>query len=102
MKYPVFAISLLLCAPALAQKPFTLDELFPEKSYYGGTPRAVKFSEDDRYVGYLWKTYDDKGGSDLWVWDTKEKKARRLTTIDTFAPFDKDIPAAKERYRRAQ
>jgi dipeptidyl-peptidase 4 len=102
MKTALLSLTLLLCIPALAQPPapLTLDELFPEKSYYGSTPRAMSFSEDDRYVGYLWKTYDDKGGSDLWVWDTKEKKARRLTTIDTFAPFDKDIPAAKERYAK--
>lgn len=95
------ALCLTVSSSVLAQsKPLTLDELFPEKPFFGGAARGMKFSEDDRYVAYLWKGYDDKGGADLWVWDTKEKKARRLTTIDTFLPFDRDIPAAKARYAK--
>lgn len=102
-RHALLLLATSLALPALAQspKPLTLEELFPEKTYSGATPRGMKFSEDDRYVAYLWKGgYDEKGGGDLWVWDTKDKKSRRLTTIDTFAPFDKDIPAAKERYQK--
>jgi dipeptidyl-peptidase 4 len=102
-RYTLILLASSLALPVLAQsqRPLSLDELFPEKSYSGAPPRALSFSEDDRYVAFLWKgSYDEKGGADLWVWDTKEKKSKRLTTIDTFAPFDKDIPAAKERYKK--
>ncbi|MFN8219779.1 MAG: prolyl oligopeptidase family serine peptidase [Fimbriimonadales bacterium] len=77
----------------------TLDDLYPEKPLTGKTARGMSWSSDDRYVAYVWNPYDDKG-SDIWVYDTVEKKATRITSIDMMAPFDRDTLKTKERYQR--
>lgn len=92
---------LLLRAAAWADPPAarTLDELFPERSYLGKSARAMAWSQDGRYLAYLWNPFDD-AGYDLWVYDTKESKALRLTSLETFRPFDRDIPGIATRYQQ--
>lgn len=105
---------LLLCAallaallPARAAAPpaaLTLEELFPDKAFLGRAARAMAWSHDDRYLAYLWNPHDpalkNPGGADLWVYDRTDGKTRRLTDLETFAAFDRDIPAIRERYQR--
>jgi dipeptidyl-peptidase 4 len=99
------ALSLVPTTQVFAQNtqntpaPLTLDQLFPEKPLTGKSARNVKWSPDDRYVAYLWNAYDDKG-FDLWIYDTKDNKAKRVTTIDSFFAFDRELPAIKERYEK--
>jgi dipeptidyl-peptidase-4 len=80
-------------------KDLTLEDLFPKKSHFGKTARGMAWSFDDRYLAYLWNAYDDKG-YDLWLYDTKEGKAKRLTSPDLFTAYDRDLPAILERYKK--
>jgi hypothetical protein len=75
-----------------------LEDLFPKKSMFGKRARGVAWSHDDRYLAYLWNAYDDKG-YDLWVYDTKEKKARRITSPELFVAFDRELKPIIERYK---
>jgi len=86
--------------PANASEPaITLDMFFPKKSPRGKTPAGLGWSEDGRYLGYLWNPYDDHG-NDLWVYDSESGKSRRLTSIEMFADFDREIPSIIERYKK--
>ncbi len=76
-----------------------LEDLFPKKSFFGKRARGLAWSHDDRYLGYLWNAYDDKG-YDLWVYDTRERKSKRLTSPETFLPFDRELKAIIERYKK--
>jgi dipeptidyl aminopeptidase/acylaminoacyl peptidase len=76
-----------------------LDDLFPKKSFFGKRPRGMAWSHDDRYLAYLWNAYDDKG-YDLWVYDMKERKSRRLTSPETMLPFDRELKPIIERYKK--
>jgi dipeptidyl aminopeptidase/acylaminoacyl peptidase len=76
-----------------------LEDLFPKKSMFGKRARGVAWSHDDRYLAYLWNAYDDKG-YDLWVYDTKEKKARRITSPELFVAFDRELKPIIERYKK--
>lgn len=76
-----------------------LYDLFPKKSYFGKTARNVAWSYDDRYIAYLWNPYDVKGW-DIWLYDTKTGKSKRITSIELMANFDRDIPKIIERYKK--
>jgi len=86
-------------ADAKKAEGLKFDDLFPKKNFFGKSARAVAWSHDDRYLAYLWNAYDDKG-YDLWVYDTKEKKAKRLTSPETFLQFDRDLKEIIERYKK--
>ncbi len=75
------------------------DDVFPRKRLSGKSAQAVAWSFDDRYLAYLWNPYDDKG-NDLWVYDAKEGKATRLTTIEMMAGYDRDTAKAIDRYKK--
>lgn len=98
------SLSLLLTtvsmAPSLAPDPkMSFDEMFPRRPYIGKSAAGMEWSHDDRYVAYLWNSYDAKG-LDLWVYDTKDGSTRQLTNIERMRPFDRDIPKAIERYKK--
>jgi dipeptidyl aminopeptidase/acylaminoacyl peptidase len=77
------------------------DDLFPRRSYLGKSARVLGWSHDDRYMAYLWNGYFDMG-SDLWLYDSKSGKSVRVTTPDSFIPFDGDIVGAKEQFEKDQ
>jgi len=77
----------------------TFDDIFPRKRFSGKSPQGMAWSYDGRYLAYKWNAYNDKG-YDLWVYDQKEGKPKRLTTMDTWADFDRDIPKYKEAYKK--
>lgn len=108
MSITASAIALLVAAPATFIEPtrpliqetdLKLRELFGRKSWFGKTPVQFQWSHDDRYVAYRWNGYDDKG-LDLWLYDTREKKARRITDINMMARFDRDTLRAIDRYKK--
>lgn len=76
-----------------------LEDLFPKKSFFGKRARGISWSHDDRYLGYLWNAYDDKG-YDLWLYDTKERKASRVTSPEFMLPFDRELKEIIERYKK--
>ncbi|MCA1947575.1 MAG: prolyl oligopeptidase family serine peptidase [Armatimonadetes bacterium] len=103
---PIRRLSLatVLCALALAtvapaQDQLTLDDIFPRKGYTGKAAQSLAWSHDDRYLAYRWNPYDDKG-YDLWLYDTKSGKSLRLTSMDVLEPFDREVPKARERYKK--
>jgi dipeptidyl aminopeptidase/acylaminoacyl peptidase len=91
------ALSVFARASAAPPPPLTIDELFPERSFLGKTARALAWSHDDPFVAFLWNEFDDKG-ADLWLFDTKDGKRRRLTSLATFLPFDRELAAIRDRY----
>ncbi|MGI8924281.1 MAG: prolyl oligopeptidase family serine peptidase [Fimbriimonadales bacterium] len=84
---------------AFASSDLKLEDLYRDKPLTGKTARAMEWSHKDRYLGYLWNPYNVKS-SDLWVYDTKERKAMRLTSIESMAAFDKDLPEINARYKK--
>jgi dipeptidyl aminopeptidase/acylaminoacyl peptidase len=77
----------------------TFSDIFPRKRFGGKSAADLKWSYDDRYLAYKWNAFNDKG-YDLWIYDTKEGKAKRLTTMDTWADVDRDVPKYKETYKK--
>lgn len=87
-------------AKGKATSPLSLEELFPKKNFFGRSARGIQWSQDDRYLTYLWNAYEEKGGSDLYLYDTKTGKTRRLTSLATFIPFDRELPDIQKRYEK--
>lgn len=85
--------------PGAKKRELELRDLFPRKSFFGKRARGMQWSHDDRYLAYLWNPYDDKG-YDLWLYDTRERKSRRLTSIGLFATFDREVKPILERYKK--
>ncbi len=81
------------------EAPITLDTFWPKKSPRGKTAAGMGWSEDGRYLGYLWNSFDDHG-MDLWVYDTESGKSRKLTSIEMMADFDRDAAPIIERYKK--
>lgn len=74
-----------------------LEDLFPDKSLFGPSARGMDFSHDGRYAAYLYRpNLERRHGSDLWVYDTKTKKALRLTDVERMAPFQESTQEVKE------
>src|SRR5688572_16494719 len=76
------------------------DDLFPRKSYLGRSAGNLEWSQDDRYLSYVWNPYDTYGGSDLWLYDTRTGKSQRITSIEMFAEIDAQTAKALERYKK--
>lgn len=106
------AVALSAPAPAAAKQPtppapptidvrtdLKLRDLFPRRPFFGKAARGMDWSHDDRYLAYLWNPYEDRG-FDLWVYDRQTGKSERVTTIDTFIPFDRELRKVKERYQK--
>lgn len=106
---------LLLCLGALAlaccsawgqapldasslEKDLKFNDLFPRRPFTGKQASGVAWSYDDRYAVLVWNEFEENG-TDLWLYDTKDRKLTRLTTPDMMAAFDRDIPKIKERWK---
>lgn len=92
---------LVLGNHACAAPPaLSLEELFPDKALTGRPARALAWSHDDRYLATLWNPYEpdlrNPGGADIWIWDRNDGSSRRLTSLETFLPFDRDIPKVQD------
>lgn len=87
--------SLLLLSPVVAQKnskesELKLKDLFPPRSMFGPSARSPEFSSDGRYAAYLYRTLAERRhGSDLWVYDFKTGKSKRLTDIGMMSEFQR-------------
>lgn len=98
----IFSTSTQFCANAIALegaatdklavqklKPneLSLEQLFRAKSYMGKAARQLKFSEDGRYLAYLWNPFNEEG-SDLYIYDTQNGKTQRITSPSFMKNFD--------------
>jgi len=73
----------------------SMEEFYKVRSYFGKSARNIKFSEDDRYLAFLWNPYNEFG-YDLYVYDTLQKKMIRVTSIENMKQFD--TPEDHERF----
>ena len=93
-----FSVQSAICAPQAqpaSGSDLKFDDIFPRKRITGKPAIDLAWSFDDRYLAYKWNPYSDRG-SDLWIYDTKEGKAKRLTTVDFWADVDREVPKYKE------
>jgi len=95
----------LVALPGSAPAQPDFEQFFPRRSYAGKAATSYSWSPSDRYLAYRWNKVDEPG-LDLWLYDTKDGKAKRLTEPETFKPFDRDIAKAllkfKEREERTE
>ncbi len=68
------------------------ESLFPRRSFYGQSARIAGWSQDDRYLAYIWNPQGE-AGSDLYLYDSVTKQSQRMTSIDWASGVD---PEAKE------
>lgn len=96
--FAALGLLILSTATVVAQTP-SFDDYFPRRSFFGKSATGFEWSHDDRYLAYLWNAYDDRS-LDLWIFDTQTGKSERITDIDKMAAFDRDLPKAKDRYKK--
>jgi dipeptidyl aminopeptidase/acylaminoacyl peptidase len=77
----------------------SLEEFYPVKPFGGKSARQIEFSKNDRYLSFLWSSYEDminlrlisrraRIGYDLYVYDIKKGKLTRVTSLETMKQFD--------------
>src|SRR5689334_5535937 len=95
------AYALFLATPAWPGK-LPLERLFSAPDLSGPTLRAVKISPDGQLVAYLQGRDDDEDRYDLWAYDVKAQKHRRLVDSRTLAGADKALSVEEEARRERQ
>lgn len=92
-----------LTAPSPSEE-LRLEDLIPRRSHFGKAARSFRWSHDGRYLAFLWNPYEERGWTsdnwDLWIYDAEKGEKTRVTSMDVMAAFDREIPKARERYRR--
>ncbi|RMG22735.1 MAG: hypothetical protein D6724_09820, partial [Armatimonadetes bacterium] len=85
--------------PPVLRDDLKLEDLFPDRPFFGRTARNVEWSPDDRYLAFLWNP-DGERGTDIWLYDDRSGEMKRLTSVETFIPFDPTAKKTAERYQR--
>ncbi len=65
----------------------SMEEFYKVRSYFGKSARVLQFSENDRYLAFLWNPYNEFG-YDLYIYDFTTKKIKRVTSIELMKKFD--------------
>lgn len=65
----------------------SIEQLFRAKSYMGKAARQLKFSQDGRYLAYLWNPFNEEG-SDLYIYDNQTGQAKRITSPSIMKNYD--------------
>ena len=82
---------------AAESQELTLEELFPEKSYFGPSAYGLSFSEDGTYGAYCYRPWRERRhGSDLWIFDVAKGESKRVTSVSVMAEFEADVRKVKE------
>jgi dipeptidyl-peptidase-4 len=92
---------MLFVAPAWSGK-LPLERLFAAPDLSGPALRGVKISPDGRLIAFLQGRDDDKDRYDLWAYDVKAQRHRRLVDSRTLAGADKALSAEEEARRERQ
>src|SRR3954462_12715334 len=95
------ACALLFAAPAWPGK-LPLERLFAAPDLSGPALRGVKISPDGRLIAYLKGRDDDKDRYDLWAYDVKAQRHRRLVDSRTLAGADQTLSVEEEARRERQ
>jgi dipeptidyl-peptidase-4 len=77
----------------------SLEDFYPVKPFGGKTASQMEFSKNDRYLSFLWSSYEDmvnlrlisrrvRIGYDLYVYDTKAGELTRVTSLEIMKQFD--------------
>lgn len=76
-------------AAALTDKSstLTLEQVYRAKSYAGQAASQMHFSENGRYLAYLWNPYGENG-SDLYLHDTLTGSTTRITSPSLMKSYD--------------
>ena len=68
-----------------------LEDLFPEKGFFGPSAYGPAFSHDGAYGAYLYRTYKERRhGSDLHIYDVEKGEVKRITWPSVMARFQSD------------
>jgi len=68
-----------------------LEDLFPEKGFFGPSASGMAFSHDGAYGAYLYRTYKERRhGSDLHIYDVEKGEVKRITWPSVMARFQSD------------
>ncbi len=81
----------------LKASELTLERLYPARSYAGQAAHNLHFSEDGRYLAYLWNPFGENG-SDLYVYDTQTGQGTRITSPAIMKAYD--APEDLERFTK--
>lgn len=81
------------------ESDLSLDDVFQRVPFTGKRASGFAWSHDDRYVAYLWNPFEDRG-SDIWLYDAKDSKPVRLSTVQLMAEFDRTTGRAIEQIRK--
>lgn len=65
----------------------SLEQLYRSKSYMGKTANQLKFSDDARFLAYVWNPYGEEG-SDLYLHDASTGKTTRITSPSVMKNYD--------------
>ena len=76
------------------------DDYFPRRSFYGWSNYGAVWSKTDRYLAYKWRSYGERQGADLYVYDATAGQSKRLTSPELMQAFDRNAKKATERYRK--
>jgi len=67
-----------------------LEDLFPEKGFFGPSASGMAFSHDGKYGAYLYKPYKERRhGNDLYIYDVENDQVKRITWASVMAKFQK-------------
>lgn len=90
----LFFLTLVFAASAVEKKEnridpatLTMEDLYKVKPFRGKTPRMIAFSENDRYLTFLWNRYEQQG-YDLYIYDLNKKSVKQVTSIQRMKQYD--------------
>ncbi|MCP4215072.1 MAG: hypothetical protein GY765_10460, partial [bacterium] len=79
----------------------SFDDVYKVKPFRGKNAKKIEFSQNDRYLSFLWNKYEDfncrlllrardyqERGYDLFVYDISKKKKKRVTSLERMKQFD--------------
>ena len=85
-----FSVTILLTYSGLGDasvSKLSLEEFYKVRSYFGKNARFLKFSENDKYLAFLWNPYDEYG-FDLYTYNLESEKLNRITSIEIMKKYD--------------
>jgi len=81
-----------------------LEDLFPEKGFFGPSASGMAFSYDGKYGAYLYKPYKERRhGNDLYIYDVDKDQIKRITWASVMAEFQKSTrEVVEDRIKKAK
>lgn len=85
-------------------KELKLEELFPEKSFFGPSARSTSFSHDGAWGVYMYRPYiERRHGNDLWLVDSETGEVTRVTSAVVMAEFQESArKVVEDRTKKAK